>query len=177
VSQAIWGFFGVLLGALIGAGASIWATYWVTTRAERNARAREEDQQWAATRAAARLLDVDFLLIQKALQRILADEFYRRSVVDDLKIGTWDEAKKLLVLALPIDRWERVVDAVKELKALGPTFWLPAEGFSQPISASSRDPLIAALQSIAGARSALHEMGLDAAGQKQIAPGNETRVD
>jgi hypothetical protein len=118
MNDAIWGFIGVL----VGAGVTLWTTYWTVSREHAASRVRDEHARALETLRSARLLVAELEHASATLRHVLDTQLGNREAMSaalrDLSLTAWEEHAPVLARGLHDDAWAQVHRAARIIRFL-----------------------------------------------------------
>jgi hypothetical protein len=112
VDQAIVGFVGVLLGAVIAAGIAAGANYLLVVRKERAEAAKDRLSRVNELKTAARLIVDDFFISQGAATEFVEKKRWVPGTARNFPLDAWQKHREVLARELPLEDWNTVEIAV-----------------------------------------------------------------
>jgi hypothetical protein len=123
VDQAIVGFVGVLLGAVITAGIAAGTNYLLVMRKEKAEAAKDRFSRANELKTAARLVVDDFFIAQAAAKEFVEKKRWVPGTARNFPLDAWQKDREVLARELPLEDWNMVelaVWAVERFRNLAP---------------------------------------------------------
>jgi len=123
VDQAIVGFVGVLLGAVITAGIAAGANYLLVVRKERAEAAKDRLSRANELKTAVRLIVNDFFVAQVAATEFVEKKRWVPGTARNFPLDAWQKDREVLARELLLEDWNTVeiaASAVERFRNLSP---------------------------------------------------------
>ena len=123
VDQAIVGFVGVVLGAVITAGITAGANYLLVVRKERAEAVKDRLSRANELKTAARLIVDDFFIAQLAATEFVEKKRWVPGTARNFPLDAWQKDREVLARELPLEDWNTIeiaVWAVERFRNLAP---------------------------------------------------------
>jgi hypothetical protein len=123
VDQAIIGFVGVVLGAVITAGIAAGANYLLVVRKERAEAVKDRLSRANELKTAARLIVDDFFIAQVAATEFVEKKRWVPGTARNFPLDAWQKDREVLARELPLEDWNTVeiaAWAVERFRNLAP---------------------------------------------------------